>query len=129
LTVQTVALGGQQAVLAHVNITSSKRVGKFGVDLQALEDIGVESIYNALNNKALVVIDEIGPMEIASEKFRSALRNVLQSDCTLIGTIVKRSLPFTDDIKRSCKNIIEVDPLNRERIPGEILLSLSEDET
>lgn len=121
-----ITLGGKKAVLAHVDIKRSKRVGKYGVDLQALEEIGVESIYDALGNKTLVVIDEIGPMEIASAKFCSAVWDVLQSDCTLLGTIVKRSLPFTDDIKRSCKNIIEVDPINRKTIPGEILLSLSE---
>jgi len=121
-----ITLGGQQAVLAHVNISSSKRVGKYGVDLQMLEEIGVESIYDALGNKALVVIDEIGPMEIASIKFCSAVWDVLKSDCTLLGTIVKRSLPFTDDIKKSCKNMIEVDLRNREKIPGEILFSLSE---
>jgi len=91
-----------------------------------LEEIGVESIYDALGNKALVVIDEIGPMEIASIKFRIAVWDVLKSDCTLLGTIVKRSLPFTDDIKISCKNMIEVDLRNREKIPGEILFSLSE---
>lgn len=119
-------LHGQVGILAHVNFKSSKRVGKYGVDLEMLDDIGVRSIYEALENHALVIIDEIGPMEIASTKFRNAVKDVLRSDCTLLGTIVKRSIPFTEEIKASCSNIMEVGLHNREYLADDILVSLSE---
>ena len=119
-----ITLSGQSGILAHVNIKSQKRVGKYGVDLTALEEIGVKSIYQALESEALVVVDEIGPMEIASVKFQGAVNEVIQSGLTMVGTIVKRRLPFTDKIKRSCPNIIEVGPHNRELIAGQILQTL-----
>ena len=121
-----ITLHGRTGILAHVNNKSSLRVGKYGVDLPALEEIGVRSVYGALKDEALVVIDEIGSMEIASEKFRRAVQDVIQSDCTLLATIVKRSLPFTDGIKRTCSNIIEVSHSSRENIASQILFSLSE---
>ena len=35
-----VTLDGQEAVLAHIEISSPYRVSKYGVDVEALEDIG-----------------------------------------------------------------------------------------
>jgi nucleoside-triphosphatase THEP1 len=64
-----VTLEGREAVLAHVDFKTPQRVGKYGLDLSALDTIGAEAIRTAVSTRELVVIDEIGPMEIRSAVF------------------------------------------------------------
>jgi nucleoside-triphosphatase len=96
---EMVTLDGQRGVLAHVNIAGRKRVGKYGVDISVLDVLGVEAIERSAQERGVVVIDEIGPMEILSDRFRQAVLKALDSDAVVLGTIVKRSTCFTDRIK------------------------------
>jgi nucleoside-triphosphatase len=96
---EIITLDGHQGVLAHVDIRSSKRVSKYGVDLSVLDTVGVGAIEDAVAEQSLVVIDEIGPMEMMSDRFRQAVLHALQSDAPVLGTIARRSTPFTDQVK------------------------------
>jgi len=116
-----VTLDGKEAVLAHVDFKTPDRVGKYGLDLLALERIGVEAVRQAIQGRRLVVIDEIGPMEIRSSIFRAAVKEALDSEVPLLATIYGRSLPFTDAIKsRPDVMLIEVRPDNREELVSEL---------
>ena len=116
-----VTLEGDEAVLAHVDLKTSERLGKYGLDLSALERIGVKEIRDAMRNQELVIIDEIGPMEIRSAMFRDAVNEVLDSEVSLLATIFARPLPFTNAIKRrSDATVIEVRPDNREKLVSEL---------
>jgi nucleoside-triphosphatase len=116
-----VTLDGDEAVFAHVNFKTSERLGKYGLDLSALETVGVEAIRAALHARQLVVIDEIGPMEIRSATFRDAVNEAFDSSVSIVATIVARSLPFTDAIKkRPNVSVVEVRLENRQRLLGEI---------
>jgi nucleoside-triphosphatase len=115
-----VALNNEEAVLAHVKFRTAQRVGKYGVDLCALE-LAVEAVRTATNARRLVVIDEIGPMEIKSPRFCDAVKEALDSSAPILGTITARSFPFTNKIKRrSDVKIIEVRRENRERLASEL---------
>ena len=48
----------------------------------------------------LVVIDEIGPMEIRSAAFRETVIEALESNGPVLATIFARPLPFTEKLKR-----------------------------
>ena len=125
---EIITLGGERGILAHVDIRSSQRVGKYGVDLQALDRLVVPAIQGAVDRQALVVIDEIGPMEIRSPRFRKVVNYALRSDVKVLGTIAHRSSPFTDEIKRmSDVSVIEVNQVNRQELPERILKRLRED--
>lgn len=118
---ELITLDGRQGVLAHVDIRSRHRVGRYGVDLGVLDGMGVDAILAAIDAGGLVVIDEIGPMEIASERFRRAVIQALDSHATVLATIVKRSIPFTDQIKaRPDVRLFEVRPDNREELVSRI---------
>ena len=95
-----VTLGGQQAVLAHVDIRSSHRVSKYGVDIESLERVGVSALNQAAERCELVVIDEIGKMELFSAKFRESVSQIIESSEKVLGTIMLNSHPWADDIKR-----------------------------
>jgi nucleoside-triphosphatase len=116
-----ITLEGKEAVFASVNFKTSKRVGKYGLDLNKLETVGVSAVREAVQARQLVVIDEIGPMEIRSATFRDAVNEAFESSVLILATIVARSLPFTDAIKKqSDVSLIEVRPENREQLFVEI---------
>jgi len=124
---EIVTLDGRRATLAHVDIRSPQRVGKYGVDLAALDGLAVQVVHLALELGGLVVIDEIGPMELLSTLFRQVVLEALESDASLLATIVQRSTPFTDAFKRRPEvTLMEVRPDNREHLPGDILALLLE---
>ena len=117
-----VTLNGEEVVFAHVDFKSPDRVGKYGLDLSALERIGVGAVRKAIRAQRLVVIDEIGPMEIRSPIFRDAVTEALDSKLPVLATIFARSLPFTNAIKsRPDATLIEVRVENRERLVSELL--------
>jgi nucleoside-triphosphatase len=121
-----VTLEHEEAVLAHVNFTSPERVSKYGLDLHGLETVGVKAIKTALAVRGLIVIDEIGPMEIRSVAFRDAVVDVLDSDCPVLATIFARPLPFTEKLKRrSDVTVIELRPDNRAKLVSELVSKLS----
>src|SRR5439155_1922089 len=116
-----VTLDGEEAVFAHVDLKTPEHVGKYGLDLSALERIGVGAVHQALQARRLVVIDEIGPMEIRSLIFRDAVNEALDSKVPLLATIFARPLPFTEAIKsRPDVTLIEVRPDKRERLVSEL---------
>jgi nucleoside-triphosphatase len=95
-----VALGGQEAILAHVGISSPYQVSKYRVDTDALDRVGVAALRQAFKESDLVVIDEIGKMELLSPQFREAVTQAIDSRKRVLGTIMLNPHPFADEIKR-----------------------------
>ena len=65
--------------LAHVNQKTGPMVGKYRVNIKYLEAIGAQAITVAAENCDVIAIDEIGPMELFSQKFRDATQRALES--------------------------------------------------
>lgn len=86
-------------VLASIHLMSPYRVSRYGVDVESLEKIGVEAIYRAINAKEIVVIDEIGKMELYSPKFKEAVLAALDSPKRVLGVIHLAPLPFLNQIR------------------------------
>jgi nucleoside-triphosphatase len=78
---------GRRGWLAHVNQKSGPQVGKYHVNIENLNTIGAEAILAAVENCNVIAIDEIGPMELFSEKFKEATRKALES-CKLMVAVV-----------------------------------------
>lgn len=112
---------GRQATLAHADRHGGPRVGRYGVNLEALERVGVPAIRGAVRRGHLVVIDEIGKMEMASPAFRSALEEVLAAPVVVVGTILKSRHPWADRIKaHPAVALVEVTTANRESLPDRL---------
>ena len=94
-----ITLDGESAILAHVNIHSRYRVSKYGVDIDNLDRIGVSALYQAAGECDLVVIDEIGKMELFSTSFREAVLQIIDSGRRVLGTIMLSANPWADAIK------------------------------
>jgi nucleoside-triphosphatase len=90
---------GQERMLAAKGLKSAFQLGKYGVDLNALENVGVPALKLGLMSKELIVIDEIGSMEMMSERFRLTLLECLMSSKPILATIRAASQPFSDQAK------------------------------
>jgi nucleoside-triphosphatase len=95
-----VTLNGQEATLAHVSISSPYQVSKYRVDTDSLNRVGVSALRQALKASDLVVIDEIGKMELMLPRFREAVMQAIDSGQKVLGTIMLNPHPFADEIKR-----------------------------
>ena len=73
--------------LAHVNQKTGPQVGKYRVNLEDLNHVGVDAILNAVKDCDVVAIDEIGPMELFSENFKQAVKEAVESGKLVIGVI------------------------------------------
>ena len=116
-------LTGDQQVFASTEIESKIMVGKIGVDLSKLEEVGVQAIKDAIEKCDIIVIDEVGKMEVESEAFVSAVKESLDADKPMIITLHKKSRnPLLQDIRRRDDvRILEVTPTNRNILPYKIV--------
>jgi nucleoside-triphosphatase len=116
------SFAGREGILAHVDIKSDKRVGKYRVNLEDLEKVGVDSILGGLEKANFILIDEIGKMEMYSERFKEVVIKVLDSNKFLIATIIGKSHSFADKIKkREDIKLFEITRVNRDDLFQDIL--------
>ena len=95
-----VTLDGREATLARVGISSPHRVSKYGVDIDSLDRVGVAAVRRALGESEVIVVDEIGKMELLSLRFREAVTQSIDRGKKVLGTIMLNAHPFADEIKR-----------------------------
>jgi len=118
------SLDGREGVLAHVDFSSSQRVGKYGVDVAGFEAF-LEAIHLERPDAGLVMIDEIGKMECLSRRFQRRVKEVLDSDRMLIATIAQHGGGLIAEIKsRKDLRIYTLTVQNRERILETILAEI-----
>ena len=114
-------LAGEHGILADTRHRAGPRVGNYGVDVETLERIGVPAIRDAARARWLVVIDEIGKMELASAAFRQAVEDALVSPAPVLGTILAAPHPWADCIKAMPSvTLLVVTPANRDALPGDL---------
>ena len=121
-----VTLDGQDAILAHVNIRSPYRVSRYGVDIDNLDRVGVSALHQAAQQCDLVVVDEIGKMELFSASFREAVLQIIDSGKRVLGTIMLSPNPWADAIKRKPQvNLVTVTRANHQEVLEELLCWLN----
>ena len=114
----------EKEVFAHVDFDVKDKVGDYGVDESALEKIGIPAIEKAITDKNIhvIIIDEIGKMEMLSERFCDVVIEALDSDKPILVTLHKKSrTPLLQDVRRRDDiRILEVTPVNRNLLPYKI---------
>jgi nucleoside-triphosphatase len=94
------ALDGRSGILATSRARGGPQVGRYRVDVPTFEAIGLAALEAATAGADLVVVDEIGKMELCSPRFLPALETALASAKPLLGSILHAPHPVTDAIKR-----------------------------
>lgn len=112
---RAVTFSGLTATLADVGLESSSRVGRYGVDVSAFDNVVLPEFGRACD---LMLIDEIGKMECLSSRFVAAARDLLDGDTPVIATVAGTGGGFIAEVKnRSDVEIYDVTPANRDQLP------------
>ncbi len=115
-------LNGQEAILSHINISSPHRVSKYGIDIESLDRVGVAALHHAITECGVIVIDEIGKMELFSPRFREAVLKAMESGKKVLGTIMLNPNPFADQVKKHPQvRLIQVSRANHDHVLTEIV--------
>lgn len=114
---------GEKEIFARTNHESKIMVEKLGVDIDILEKTGVNAIKYARENCDVVIIDEVGRLEMESELFVQTVKDTLDASKPMIITLHKKSRnPLLQDIRRRDDiRILEVTPTNRSLLPYKIV--------
>jgi len=109
--------------LAHVKQSSGPRVGRYHVNLIDLERTGVGAILNAVKECDVICIDEIGPMELFSERFKEVVRRAVECEKLVVGVIHwKAKDKLIEDVKsRVDVEIVAVTFENRDKLAESLL--------
>ena len=111
---------GATAVLAHVKGRSPQRVGKYAVDLTALDGIAKDQLSRCFAGE-VIFIDEIGKMETLSSYFVEKAESLLNSRVVLVATVGLRGGGFIEAVKRRPDVLLwTVSRSNRDRMPAEV---------
>ncbi|OGL40774.1 MAG: hypothetical protein A3C43_00425 [Candidatus Schekmanbacteria bacterium RIFCSPHIGHO2_02_FULL_38_11] len=118
---EIVTLKGEKAPLANRNVRSKHVVGDYGVILENIEKVAVKSLIDALKENKLIVIDEIGKMELFSEEFKKAVLSCLDSEKIVLATVTEAKIPFVNEIlKRDDVDIFQITTKNRNQMSGDL---------
>jgi nucleoside-triphosphatase len=93
------SLDGRTGTLAHVDLRTGYRVGKYGVDVNGFEAFLAELPLWAPQT-GLVMIDEIGKMECLSDRFIEIIKSVFDSDRRLVATIAQKGGGLIAQLKK-----------------------------
>ena len=116
-----VTFDGRERVMARVGIRGPHRVGKYGVDVSAIDQLA-ESALELRGETEIYLVDEIGKMECFALKFVSAMRALLDSQKLIIATIAQKGGGFIEEVRRRRDALIlEVTRENRDQLPEQVL--------
>jgi nucleoside-triphosphatase len=127
-----ITLGGKEVVLSHKDLRGPQvpRVGRYGVDVDALERVGVRALQQAMDAGKIVIVDEIGRMELFSAGFQETLMYAFMGSNTVIGTVMRKSHPEAEAFKILAQvEIWEVDQRNRDDMAERVLRCLKRKRT
>ncbi|MEM2435860.1 MAG: NTPase [Nitrososphaerota archaeon] len=81
----------QAVPLARESGETGPRIGRYRVYVENLDGYASDVIDRALGRGGIVIVDEVGPMELMSQRFRSVLERVLRNAREAILTLHYRS--------------------------------------
>jgi nucleoside-triphosphatase len=96
------------------------------VDINLFEALALPALERALREMELIVIDEIGRMELFSKRFQEVvLRALDQDERHLLGVIHQGRGPFAASVRqRGDVEVIVVSHVNRDGLPSQIIARL-----
>jgi len=82
----------KESIFASINYKSNYRVGKYFVDVDLFENIAIPALEKAEAESDIVVIDEIGKMELFSKKFEETVKRVLNGSRPILAVVHRNYL-------------------------------------
>jgi nucleoside-triphosphatase len=115
------AASGAHALLAHVDLPGPPRVGRYGVDLAAFGRVALPALRTPRTGR-VVIVDELGKMELASAAFRDAVMQLLERDVAVVATVHQARDRFTDALRRRPDiRVVRVTEATRDALPEQLM--------
>ena len=115
------AVSGAREVLAHVDLPGPPRVSRYGVDLATFERVALPALRTPRTG-GVVVVDELGKMELASAAFCEAIVELLGRDVGVVATVHLARHRFTDALKRRPDiRVVRVTDETRDALPEQLM--------
>lgn len=124
-----VTTDGKRASLARVRevfpAAKGPFVGRYCVDVHAFQEVALDSLKARSD---VLVIDEVGKMELFSELFRNRVAELLanENNCILVTVPLSAGAPLVEQIKRhKCGRVFTVSRSNRDDLAKDVLDALT----
>jgi nucleoside-triphosphatase len=119
-----VGFDGTRRVIADVDFPKRYRVGKYGVDVEALGEAA--ALLRPDPGARVYLIDEIGKMECLSPLLVAAMRALLAGGIPIVATVGARGAGFIAEVKkRPDSDLREITHANRDELPTRVLAWLA----
>jgi len=116
-----ITFDGREAVMAHIDLHTPHRVGRYGVDVGTVDRL-VQSALSLERKTDLYLVDEIGKMECLSEAFVAGMRSVLDSGKPVVASVAKRGEGLISEVKRRKDSVVwEVTHKNRNALTDQVV--------
>ncbi len=96
-------LTGNRSLFASTRFNEGPKISKYFVKVEEFERIAIPALSKAMEECDVIVIDEIGKMELLSKSFADIIKQIWSSDIVAIGTAPISRIPFVEDICRKSK--------------------------
>ena len=127
---RVVALDGTTGLLAHIRGVRGPRVGRYQVDVEGFATVGVAALERATREADLIVVDEIGKMELCCPAFLPVLEAALASPKPLLGSILAAPHPAVDALKRRSQvELYRLSARNRQDLTEALLARLTTEDS
>ncbi|KWR87605.1 nucleoside-triphosphatase [Cupriavidus sp. IDO] len=116
---------GREAVMAHAHFAGPHRVGKYGVDVAAIDRL-TESALVLNPGVDAYLVDEVGKMECLCAAFVTRMGAVFASGKPVVATVAQYGGGFIEEV-RACRGACAggelwvVTSRNRDSLPGQAL--------
>lgn len=108
---------GDRGVLAHVDRESGPKVSKYRVDMDDLEKFTEKALENVSEDCEILVIDEIGTMELYSGRFEKAVEERLKGDIPVLAVLHRN---YVDEYQKYGE-VFELDRENYSAVKDKII--------
>ncbi len=121
---KVVSTEGKSLLFASKTFTSKHLVGSYGVNVQRFESVALPILEKALQEDKVVLVDEVGKMELFSKPFRDLIRELIHDTRKdMVITIPIRDVhPLVAEIRRlKGAVLLEINKENRDGLLEDIL--------
>jgi nucleoside-triphosphatase THEP1 len=119
-----VSITGESVEIANVESPSKTRIGRYGIDVERFEGFAIRILQDALLSKKIVVIDEIGFMQMLSNSFQKLVYEIISDKKIVLGTIPLQG----DRIINKIRNLKEVEIVVINEINRDVIIEPMVDE-
>lgn len=118
----------ESGILAEVKGVVGPKLGRYRVNLSALSTLGVSALERARSRSDVIVVDEVGPMELMSPEFRRAIHGTVleeKAKPALCAVHKRFQDPLIQELRESSEAVErEITFENRDVIPMEVSVEI-----